>query len=247
MPISSRAPNLPRFAPFDLAVLLTISSSALNLPSARSARQARLRLAFRSSPPASGQLVHYGYFLGATTRRSERAAPALQGLSECANGYTSQGRRGKLAYPSVERCDLPHFLTVGVWLLLAIFPLQRLETLGRMSDYANYLVYALTQLPQEDASTRSIAGLILKNHINYHNDRIAPESFEYVKAAIIPALSYPEDMLRRTATQVVAMMIAILQPQNWPEGLSKLTELLGSANFDEAEVSHRNGKCGCKV
>ncbi|KAN0062736.1 hypothetical protein ACQY0O_004931 [Thecaphora frezii] len=112
---------------------------------------------------------------------------------------------------------------------------SRLDAVSRIPDYANYLVLILTSMTSEELSTRSVAGLILKNHILFHNDLISPESYEYVKQAIIPALSLPEDMLRRTATQVVAMLMAILGPQAWPEGLSKLGELMGSQNFDEAE------------
>ncbi|KAJ1019579.1 hypothetical protein NDA18_006057 [Ustilago nuda] len=112
---------------------------------------------------------------------------------------------------------------------------QRLDTVGQIPDYANYCVFTLTSLTTEDLATRSVAGLILKNHILFHNDLISPESFEYVKQAIIPALSLPEDMLRRTATQVVSMLMTILTPQGWPEGLSKLGELMASQNIDEAE------------
>ncbi|GAC74411.1 nuclear transport receptor Karyopherin-beta2/Transportin [Moesziomyces antarcticus T-34] len=112
---------------------------------------------------------------------------------------------------------------------------QRLDAVSQIPDYANYCVFTLTSLTTEDLATRSVAGLILKNHILFHHDLISPESFEYVKQAIIPALSLPEDMLRRTATQVVSMLMTILTPQGWPEGLSKLGELMGSQNTDEAE------------
>ncbi|PWN46719.1 ARM repeat-containing protein [Violaceomyces palustris] len=114
---------------------------------------------------------------------------------------------------------------------------SRLDELSQIPDYANYLVFTLTSLPQEDLATRSVAGLILKNQILYHSDTISQESYDYVKQSIIPALSLREDMLRRTATQVVAMLMAILSPQSWPEGLSKLIELMTSSNFDEAEGS----------
>lgn len=85
---------------------------------------------------------------------------------------------------------------------------------------------------------RSVAGLILKNHLLQNSQQIAPDSLEYVKAVIIAALSLPVDILRRTTTQVVAMMMAILTPSNWLEGLSKLMELMDSSNFDEAEGAY---------
>lgn len=107
--------------------------------------------------------------------------------------------------------------------------------MSQIPDYANYCVLVLTALNNEELTTRSVAGLILKNHIFYHNDRISPESYEYVKQAIIPALSLPQDLLRRTATQVVSMLMTILTPQGWPQGLSTLGELMASSNIDQAE------------
>lgn len=115
--------------------------------------------------------------------------------------------------------------------------LQRLDSLSQIPDYANYLVFTLTQLTSEEVSVRSVAGLILKNHLYYNRDRIPPASLEYIKAAIMPALSYQEDLLRRTATQVVAMLMAIQGPANWPEGLEKLVGMMTSQDINEAEVS----------
>lgn len=68
-------------------------------------------------------------------------------------------------------------------------------------------------------------------------EQIPAESMDYVKSVIIPALSLQQDILRRTATQVIAMMMAILQPINWLDGLSRLMQLVDSSNVDEAEVS----------
>lgn len=89
----------------------------------------------------------------------------------------------------------------------------------------------------EETTVRSVSGLILKNHLAQMGETIPPESIEYVKGIIIGALSLQQDVLRRTATQVIAMMMAILQPSNWLDGLSRLMQLLDSTNIDEAEVS----------
>lgn len=62
-------------------------------------------------------------------------------------------------------------------------------------------------------------------------------SLAYVQAAIMPALSFEEAMLRRTATQVVAMIMSIVGPEHWPTGMETLTMLIGSQNPNEAEVS----------
>ncbi|PWN39074.1 ARM repeat-containing protein [Ceraceosorus guamensis] len=105
---------------------------------------------------------------------------------------------------------------------------NRLETLRQIPDYANYLVYVLTQMPQEETNTRSIAGLILKNHILNYSQTLQPDSVAYVKAAILPAISLEEDMLRRTSTQVVSMIMEIYRPESWPEGLEQLISLMTS-------------------
>lgn len=114
---------------------------------------------------------------------------------------------------------------------------QRLDALSQIPDYANYLAFTLAQLTSEDVNVRSVAGLILKNHLLFNRDRIPLESIEYIKQIIIPALSFHEDLLRRTATQVVAMLIAIQGPENWQAGLEKLIGLMMSQDVCEAEVS----------
>jgi transportin-1 len=116
---------------------------------------------------------------------------------------------------------------------------QRLEALGKIPDFANYLVYILTQMSNEETTVRSVSGLILKNHLAQMGDQVPAESIEYVKSVIIPALSLQEDILRRTATQVIAMLMAILLPNNWLDGLSRLMQLIESNNIDEAEVSSK--------
>ena len=91
----------------------------------------------------------------------------------------------------------------------------------------------------EETTVRSVSGLILKNHLSQMGEEMPRESIEYVKSVILPALSLQEDILRRTATQVIAMLMAILLPVNWLDGLSRLMQLLDSSNVDEAEVRMR--------
>ncbi|KAI3488842.1 hypothetical protein L1887_47041 [Cichorium endivia] len=112
---------------------------------------------------------------------------------------------------------------------------QRLDAVSQIPDYANYCVFTLTSLTTEDSQRAPSPASSSRTTSSSTTTSISPESFEYVKQAIIPALSLPEDMLRRTATQVVSMLMTILTPQGWPEGLSKLGELMGSQNTDEAE------------
>lgn len=88
----------------------------------------------------------------------------------------------------------------------------------------------------EETTVRSVSGLILKNHLSQMGDQIPLDSLSYVKSVMIPALGLQQDILRRTATQVIAMMMTILQPANWLDGLSSLMQLIESSNIDEVEV-----------
>lgn len=106
-----------------------------------------------------------------------------------------------------------------------------------MPDYGNYLVFIFTQLTSEDIAVRTVAGLILKNHLHMNYGAVPPEAIEYIKHSILTALVYKEDSLRRTATQVVTMLMGTLGPANWQEGLEKLITLSASQEFNEAEVS----------
>ncbi|MCO5585248.1 hypothetical protein L7F22_039181 [Adiantum nelumboides] len=115
---------------------------------------------------------------------------------------------------------------------------DRLEQLSQLPDYANNLVYILIRMESEDVKVRTVAGLILKNHLSRTGDQIAPGSIDYVKSVIIPGLRLQDDVLRRTVTQVISMIMAILLPQNWLEGLSQLMQLLDSSDTTEAEGAY---------
>lgn len=121
---------------------------------------------------------------------------------------------------------------------------QKLDQFGTLPDYSNYLVYILTQVSSEEIPTRSISGLLLKNHIRLLFQNTPSQQWPqlkstlgYVQETILPALSFEEAMLRRTATQVVAMVMELIGPEGWPRGVEALTMLIESQNPNEAEVS----------
>ncbi|KAK9685410.1 hypothetical protein K7432_015502, partial [Basidiobolus ranarum] len=45
---------------------------------------------------------------------------------------------------------------------------QKLDSFNKIPDYNNYLIYILTQMPQEEASIRAIPRLLLKNNVRIH-------------------------------------------------------------------------------
>lgn len=114
---------------------------------------------------------------------------------------------------------------------------QRLDAISQIPDYVNYLVLVFVQMQQEDVSTRSVAGLLAKNHLYFNYQRILPESLEYVKGMVLPALSFHDTVLRNVATQLVSVLMQVVKPGNWVEALSTITQAMDSSNQDEAEAA----------
>lgn len=114
---------------------------------------------------------------------------------------------------------------------------ERLDSISTIPDYVNYLLYVFLQMPDESVSTRSVAGLLAKNHIFFNHARIAPEFISYAEAAILSALGLPDTVLRSVASQIIAVIMQVVKPQNWVEGLSALTAAMDSSNGDEVECA----------
>ena len=114
---------------------------------------------------------------------------------------------------------------------------QRLDTISQIPDYINYLVLVFMQMTGEDVSTRSVAGLLAKNHLFFNATRVSPDSLAYVQANVLPALSFTDTVLRNVASQIIAVLMQVVKPQNWVDGLATLTQAMDSANLDEVEAA----------
>lgn len=114
--------------------------------------------------------------------------------------------------------------------------LQRLESFNEIPDYPCYLVHILTALPGEQDTTRTMAGLILKNNIRMRFRSLQPGVLDHVKAHIFTALQDPSPTIRNTAGTVIDTLLTSLEPENWPEALSKLLELADSPDQKTQEV-----------
>ena len=110
---------------------------------------------------------------------------------------------------------------------------------NQIPDYNSYLTYVLTQMPQEDERYRSVAGLILKNNFRTRVDQVAPEVMAYVKGAMLGAIGDGSAMIRSTVGTVIVTICTLMGPEQWPEALMKLMELLDSSTQSEQEVSAR--------
>lgn len=114
---------------------------------------------------------------------------------------------------------------------------QKLDSFNKIPDYPNYLVYILTQMPQEEASTRAIAGLLLKNIIRVHFSSILSEVLAYVKTLSIKGLGDPDVMVRGIIGNVITTIVTRGGLADWPQVLPSLMELLDSPDYNVVEGS----------
>ncbi|CAG8578642.1 5696_t:CDS:10 [Ambispora gerdemannii] len=112
---------------------------------------------------------------------------------------------------------------------------QKLESFNKIVDYPNYLVYILTQMSQEDASTRAIAGLLLKNTIRTYFQTIQPDVLGYVKALTIKGLGDPDTMVRGIVGNVITTIVTRGGISDWPQVITSLMELLDSSDYNYLE------------
>ncbi|GAA5942297.1 Kap104p [Sporobolomyces koalae] len=106
---------------------------------------------------------------------------------------------------------------------------ERLESFNKIPDYNSYLTYILTQLPSEDVTVRSMAGLLLKNNIKLRLNEFNPDVIAYVKSHIFSAIGDATSMIRNTCSTVIDTLLVEMGPENWTEALSKLMELVDSS------------------
>ncbi|KAK3816263.1 MAG: armadillo-type protein [Benniella sp.] len=105
---------------------------------------------------------------------------------------------------------------------------EQLESFRNVPDYNNYLIYILTQMPQELPTTRAIAGLLLKTNIQYHSNEIREDVLEYVKALALRHVGDPDPDVRNTLGTVITTILSRNSIMSWPEVLPHLMGLLDS-------------------
>ncbi|CAB4483237.1 unnamed protein product [Rhizophagus irregularis] len=112
---------------------------------------------------------------------------------------------------------------------------QKLDSFNKIPDYPNYLVYILTQMPQEEPSTRAIAGLLLKNTIRVYFATIQRDVLAYVKALSIKGLGDQDVMVRGIIGNVITTIVTRGGLADWPQVLPALMELLDSQDYNVVE------------
>lgn len=105
---------------------------------------------------------------------------------------------------------------------------ERLDSFNLIPDYNSYLTYVLTQLPSEDSTVRTMAGLLLKNNIRMRLEAFSPEVIHYVQSHIFSVIGDEAPMIRNAVTTVIDTLLVERGLESWPEALSKLIELMQS-------------------
>lgn len=86
-----------------------------------------------------------------------------------------------------------------------------------------------------------MSGLLLKNNLKLRLASIPQDVIEYIKSTIFDAIADPVAMIRNTVSTVIDQLLVTLQPENWPEALSKLVELVDSQDKNAQEVGPERG------
>ena len=116
--------------------------------------------------------------------------------------------------------------------------LQRFEQFNNnVPDFNAYLVYVLVSpLPNVNAASRSVAGYMLVNNMRRAFLAIDASVIDYIKQTIFTGLQDPESDVRRATSAALTWLIRGVMPDTWPEGLTKLAELMNSPSDDVQEV-----------
>uniref|UniRef100_A0A1I8H083 Transportin-1 n=1 Tax=Macrostomum lignano TaxID=282301 RepID=A0A1I8H083_9PLAT len=106
---------------------------------------------------------------------------------------------------------------------------EKLNELNQIPDFNNYLAFIL-QLPTQDETNRSMAGLILKNNIKNHYQLYPAEVLECVKRACLACLGDRSAMIRATVGTIITTMVSKARLEAWPELMPHLVASLDSGD-----------------
>lgn len=93
--------------------------------------------------------------------------------------------------------------------------------------------------PGEEETTRSVAGLILKNTISrpIGTSGMDAAALAYVKSVILRGMADPSQTVRQTVGTVIVNLMVQTEDGGWPEGLETLMRAIDSQDENEQEVS----------
>jgi transportin-1 len=110
-----------------------------------------------------------------------------------------------------------------------------LEELNKYPDFNNYLIFVLTKLTTEDEPTRSLSGLILKNNIRAHFEKLPPEVTEFIKRECLASIGDSSPLIRATIGILITTIVARGGLDNWTDLLPSLCQSLDSEDYNVCE------------
>ncbi|BES96472.1 IBN_N [Nesidiocoris tenuis] len=112
---------------------------------------------------------------------------------------------------------------------------QQLKELNESPDISNYYAYVLTKISNEDEATRSLSGLVLKNHLKQNFYRIDNEVFDYVKESCVAGLADPSQLIRASIGIVISTIVVKGGLTAWPQLLPHLCHMMDSPDYNACE------------
>uniref|UniRef100_A0A8R1E2H0 Importin N-terminal domain-containing protein n=1 Tax=Caenorhabditis japonica TaxID=281687 RepID=A0A8R1E2H0_CAEJA len=104
---------------------------------------------------------------------------------------------------------------------------QQLVQLNEHQQFCCYLVYILSEMKQAiDATSRSLAGLLLKNNIRAKWNKYPTEVKFFVRSTCLKSIGDPEPLIRATVGIIVTTIVMEENMVDWPDLLDTLATLL---------------------
>lgn len=127
------------------------------------------------------------------------------------------------------------------------FDIKRLASFNRIPEYNSYLAHILTRMPQQEAYTRAIAGLTLKNNIRSVFNDIPLPVLDHVKACCMETLHNPDPdiSVRRTVASVITAIVTRAHPHNCNDIFNHLLEVLTNTTDNPIAIEVSIQPCCC--
>ena len=103
------------------------------------------------------------------------------------------------------------------------------------AHFVDVLVYAYV-LCVADEPTRSLSGLILKNNVRAHYEKLPAEVGEFIKQECLSSIGDPSPLIRATIGILVTTIASKGGLESWQDLLPRLCQNLDSDDYNVCEV-----------
>ena len=106
-----------------------------------------------------------------------------------------------------------------------------------------WLVCLIECLTLPDEPTRSLSGLILKNNIRAHYEKLPPEVTEFIKKECLGSIGDSSPLIRATIGILITTIVARGGLEGWQSLLPSLCQNLDSEDYNVCEVKQLSNYC----